>query len=49
MQHLRIKVLRRLVESAKFTTVFDEVFAAVGVTVLKTPPRTPRANCYAER
>jgi putative transposase len=33
----------------KLTASFDAVFADAGISVLRSPPRAPKANAYAER
>jgi transposase InsO family protein len=35
--------------AGQFTAAFDAVLADAGITALKIPPRSPRANAYAER
>jgi putative transposase len=35
--------------AGQFTTSFDAVLADAGIAAVKIPPRSPRANAFAER
>lgn len=47
----RTEDLRFLIRDrdTKFAATFDTVFADIGIAVLRSPPRAPKANAYAER
>jgi transposase InsO family protein len=47
----RAKDFRFLVRdrAGQFTDSFDAVLASTGIEAVKIPPRSPRANTYAER
>jgi putative transposase len=47
----RVAEFRFLVRdrAGQFTEAFDAVLAGVGIEAVKIPPRSPRANAYAER
>jgi putative transposase len=34
---------------SKFTSAFDDVFVGKGMRIIRNPPRSPRANSFAER
>jgi putative transposase len=38
-----------LTRAGQFTASFDNVLTGSGIQIIKTPPRSPRANAFAER